>query len=162
MDLLRACQRDGVLRMERDRRGALRVFPRSQIPAPARATTPSSSQVIEGEVDEAAAPSDQPAPQELPESTDVPGFADLGAVEEDESSAHITDTTAEMLARAASGDKTPRVASPPAAVAEAVAPAPGRHLAVPAAQGRVGAHPNKSSQFFSLSRAVREPPYVTP
>ncbi|HEX2340413.1 MAG TPA: NYN domain-containing protein [Vicinamibacterales bacterium] len=112
MDLLRACQRDGVLRMERDRRGALRVFPGSQIPAPARATTPSSSQVIEGEVDEAATPSDQPAPQELPESTDVPGFADFGAVEEDESSAHITDTTAEMLARAAAGDKTPRGRKP--------------------------------------------------
>jgi len=27
MDLLRACQRDGLIRMERDRRGGLRVFP---------------------------------------------------------------------------------------------------------------------------------------
>jgi hypothetical protein len=111
MDLLRACQRDGVLRMERDRRGALRVFPGSQISAPARETTPSSSPVIEGEVDESATPSDQPAP-ELPESTDVPGFADFGAAEEDESSAHITDTTAEMLARAAAGDATARRRKP--------------------------------------------------
>jgi hypothetical protein len=31
MDLLRACQRDGLIRMERDRRGGLRVFPGAAI-----------------------------------------------------------------------------------------------------------------------------------
>jgi len=31
MDLLRACQRDGLIRMERDRRGGLRVFPGSAL-----------------------------------------------------------------------------------------------------------------------------------
>jgi uncharacterized LabA/DUF88 family protein len=112
MDLLRACQRDGVLRMERDRRGALRVFPGAQISAQAKATTPSSSPVIEGDVEDAPAQSDQPSLPELPESTDIPGFAEFGATEEEESSAHITDTTAEMLARAAAGDATARRRKP--------------------------------------------------
>ena len=34
MDLLRACQRDGVLRLERDRRGGLRVFPGAALQRP--------------------------------------------------------------------------------------------------------------------------------
>jgi uncharacterized LabA/DUF88 family protein len=114
MDLLRACQRDGVVRMERDRRGALRVFPGAQITAPAREAMPSSSPVIEGEVEEAGSPTDPHVSSELPESTDIPGFAQLGAVEEDESSAHITDTTAEMLARAAAGDTAARRRKPAA------------------------------------------------
>jgi hypothetical protein len=39
MDLLRACQRDGLIRMERDRRGGLRVFPGASL---ARAGSTSS------------------------------------------------------------------------------------------------------------------------
>ena len=35
MDLLRACQRDGVMRLERDRRGGLRVFPGAALQRPA-------------------------------------------------------------------------------------------------------------------------------
>jgi hypothetical protein len=110
MDLLRACQREGVLRMERDRRGALRVFPGAQVPTPAReATSPSS--VIEGEVEEPGSLPDQLVPG-LPESAGFPELAAFGGTDEEESSAHITDTTAEMLARAAAGDASARRRKP--------------------------------------------------
>ena len=71
MDLLRACQRDGVLRLERDRRGALRVFPGSQVSAPAGEAA-TGSRAVEGEVDEQVAGSPAPAPAGLPGITDVP------------------------------------------------------------------------------------------
>src|SRR5207342_218553 len=35
MDLLRACQRDGIMRLDRDRRGGLRVFPGAALQRPA-------------------------------------------------------------------------------------------------------------------------------
>ena len=101
MDLLRALQRDGVLRLERDRRGGLRVFqgaalqraqPAAQLPAeglpadvgyePEGTDEPSSGVAIEvqpGEVlgtREAAEP-DQPEAEPIP-----------------------VDTTAELLGRA--------------------------------------------------------------
>jgi uncharacterized LabA/DUF88 family protein len=103
MDLLRACQRDGVLRLERDRRGALRVFPGAQIPAPVGETT-TGPKMIEGEVDEPIAASHEPAPLDFQGSPTYQGFREIVAGDEDESSAHVTDTTAEMLARAAAGE----------------------------------------------------------
>jgi hypothetical protein len=39
MDLLRACQRDSLIRMERDRRGGLRVFPGAALQRGASAAT---------------------------------------------------------------------------------------------------------------------------
>jgi hypothetical protein len=45
VDFLRACQREGVLRLERDRQGVLRVFPGNNLRQPAQ------SDVVEPEVD---------------------------------------------------------------------------------------------------------------
>jgi uncharacterized LabA/DUF88 family protein len=112
MDLLRACQRDGVLRLERDRRGALRVFPGAQIAAPSTVATLSPG-VIEGEVEEPVGLPDLEVPG-LPDAAGFPELAAFGGAEEDESSAHITDTTAEMLARAAAGDTAARRRKPSA------------------------------------------------
>jgi uncharacterized protein (TIGR00288 family) len=52
MDLLRACQREGLIRMERDRRGGLRVFPgaalqRGSSPAAAQTDLPQDEQIID-------------------------------------------------------------------------------------------------------------------
>ena len=123
MDLLRACQRDGVLRLERDRRGALRVFPGSQISAAAgeAATGP---KVVEGEVDEQIAGSPAPAPVAFQESPTYQPFREVGAGDEEESSAHITDTTAEMLARAAAGETPARRRKPAGAAPKGRRPAP--------------------------------------
>jgi uncharacterized LabA/DUF88 family protein len=101
MDLLRACQRDGVLRLERDRRGALRVFPGSRLAAP----SPDAAQapvVVEGEVEPIATAADRPSDFAEPRSYEaLQGFP---AGDEEESSANVTDSTAEMLARAAAGE----------------------------------------------------------
>ena len=52
MDLLRACQREGLIRMERDRRGGLRVFPgaalpRGSSPVVTQADLPQDEQIID-------------------------------------------------------------------------------------------------------------------
>jgi uncharacterized protein (TIGR00288 family) len=53
MDLLRACQRDGLIRMERDRRGGLRVFPGAALqrgastPVVSHADLPQDEQIID-------------------------------------------------------------------------------------------------------------------
>jgi uncharacterized LabA/DUF88 family protein len=107
MDLLRACQRDGVLRLERDRRGALRVFPgaalASQMPA-VTAERPRLDAEISSEP--RADETDQMPAAEPP--VEAPAFQAFADEPEDESSAHVTDTTAEMLARAAAGEDTSR------------------------------------------------------
>jgi uncharacterized LabA/DUF88 family protein len=46
-DLTRACQRDGVFRIERDRQGGMRIFP-GTIAVPVSATTPAVSEAHEG------------------------------------------------------------------------------------------------------------------
>ena len=86
MDLLKACQRDGLLRIERDRRGGLRVFQGASLqraaPAPAGPgevidVTPIATEPAESiEVNE-------PVEIELPEMEPIP-----------------IDTTAELLGRA--------------------------------------------------------------
>jgi hypothetical protein len=115
MDFLRACQREGVLRLERDRRGALRVFPGSRTSAPAGETMP---KVVDGEVEEPIAAVAGPG-EDIDDSQAVQGFS--GDAEE-ESSAHITDSTAEMLARAAAGE-TPARRRKPAGIPKGRRPA---------------------------------------
>jgi hypothetical protein len=94
MDLLRACQKDGLLRVERDRRGGLRVFPgqalqrtdmpqvqTSREPAELQAVTTDPTEQIETETD-----------HELSERIPV-------------------DTTAELLGRANAKPRRPRAPS---------------------------------------------------
>jgi uncharacterized LabA/DUF88 family protein len=103
IELLRACQREGLIRLERDRRGGLRVF---QGPALARGA---AAQPITGQT-----PTDGVGGEtslELPETTPVPmdeaaGMADTryeaDAADLDDQPAAVVDTTAELLGRAKS------------------------------------------------------------
>jgi uncharacterized LabA/DUF88 family protein len=120
MDLLRACQRDGLLRLERDRRGGLRVFqgPALQQRGGAAQTPASDSAVMAVDTD-AIEPGNALPPgerverlgqheQELPDNEPMP-----------------VDTTAELLGRArarkprvkAAAEAGPRKAAPRKAAA---------------------------------------------
>jgi uncharacterized LabA/DUF88 family protein len=107
MDLLRACQREGLIRMERDRRGGLRVFQGAQLSRPAEpvqpvepVTEPVAEVVDAGDADAVFVPMETSVETEL----DV-----------EPQPATIVDTTAEMLARAAGkGKRAPRTARPAA------------------------------------------------
>ncbi|MGD9902390.1 MAG: NYN domain-containing protein [Vicinamibacterales bacterium] len=55
VDLMRACQKEGLIRLERDRQGGLRVF--SATAAPAGAAAPAPAAAAEGEAAAAAPPS---------------------------------------------------------------------------------------------------------
>jgi uncharacterized LabA/DUF88 family protein len=109
MDLLRACQREGFIRMERDRRGGLRVFQGGQLQrsaAPAPILEPAHETIIEA-VEVAA---------------DAPTFTPIDSsidIEEEPQPAVVVDTTAELLGRAKSKrparaprTPTPRKAAP--------------------------------------------------
>jgi uncharacterized LabA/DUF88 family protein len=96
MDLLRACQREELVRVERDRRGGLRVFPgpalqRTGLPHPEVASQPSESQP-------SALESVEAAEAEQVETETIP-----------------IDTTAELLGRAK--PRRPRARSTPATAA---------------------------------------------
>ena len=82
MDLLRACQREGLLRVERDRRGGLRVFPGQAL-----------------QRDEQPQAETAPAPADVQPGTFEPEGEALAA-EQGESRPIPIDTTAELLGRA--------------------------------------------------------------
>jgi hypothetical protein len=120
MDLLKACQREGLVRIERDRRGGLRVFQGAAIqkgqPAPIE---PSGILDVEPiEMQPGILDADEPGEMELPGSEPIP-----------------IDTTAELLGRAK--HRKPRVRAPrqPAASATpkvaSARPSPGRRAAAP-------------------------------
>jgi hypothetical protein len=103
MDLLRACQRDGVMRLERDRRGGLRVFPGAALQRPAGMhiqPPPESSRhdglPIDADVDEGAGQPLMPIETEPSEPSDHDG--------------NVIDTTAELLGRAK--PRKPRAKAP--------------------------------------------------
>ena len=115
MDLLRACQRDNIMRLERDRRGGLRVFPGAalQRPADVHAGLPiessardDQSAVLDADVDEGAG---QPL---------MPVEAEPGDHE-----GNVIDTTAELLGRAKA--RRPRAKAPAAAAPRKMARAAG-------------------------------------
>ena len=104
MDLLKALQRDAVVRIERDRRGGLRVFQGQALQAgvytrPMAGLPQDEPEVVEGEAVEAqpGAPvhAVQPAETEIPESEPIP-----------------IDTTAELLGRAKPRKPRARAARP--------------------------------------------------
>ncbi len=105
MDLLRACQRESLLRMERDRRGGLRVFPGAALQRPASAPNLPQADVSQDDQIIDTAP-DEP-------TDGVP----LIAVESEpiiDAEAQPVDTTAELLGRAKS--RRPRSRPGPAPV----------------------------------------------
>jgi uncharacterized LabA/DUF88 family protein len=108
MDLLRACQKDGLIRMERDRRGGLRVFQGGQLQRHADAPQPS----VEPPIERMAEVVDAGEVEAVYESIETTIEADIDI---EPQPATIIDTTAEMLARAAGkGKRAPRAARPAA------------------------------------------------
>jgi uncharacterized protein (TIGR00288 family) len=104
MDLLRACQRDGLIRMERDRRGGLRVFPGAALQ---RAGSPSS--VSHGDVSQDEQIIDTAPGEPTYETPLIPVEAEPIIDVEPQP----VDTTAELLGRAKA--RRPRAkAAPPA------------------------------------------------
>jgi uncharacterized protein (TIGR00288 family) len=105
MDLLRACQREGLIRLERDRRGGLRVFQGAALLRGVPRVEPIEPQPVEAEaVEPQQADRAEAEPHEVVDVTILPEAVDAEAVEE--STATIIDTTAELLGRATS--KRPR------------------------------------------------------
>jgi uncharacterized LabA/DUF88 family protein len=105
LDILRACQREGLLRLERDRQGVLRVFP-GTIQQPMVPSAPE-------EAVEVAEPAVEVVASSL-ESAEITVAAEpiaVGHDEEDEEDIvvpDVVDTTAEALADAIAGRSKPR------------------------------------------------------
>src|SRR4051812_8774041 len=118
MDLLKACQRDGLVRIERDRRGGLRVFQGPNMARPAQAPQPEPEEV-DGNVSQrgmsqAEIADDVPRVQvEVTDETE-PDVIEIEPVS-------VVDTTAELLGRAK--PRAPRARAGRSGAA-AAAPAP--------------------------------------
>jgi len=93
MDLLKACQRAGLVRIERDRRGGLRVFQGSALPAP---TVHPTYGVLPRDVEEST---DAP-PAEVPALAPPTALAEMIDAGSSEIQSIPIDTTAELLGRA--------------------------------------------------------------
>jgi hypothetical protein len=121
IELLRACQREGAVRLERDRRGGLRVFQGPQLAA--RVGTGAGARVEEVDV---------PAIETVEISTDdappLPALAvtdDTDDIIEVETSA-VVDTTAELLGRAKPRRPRTRAAQPAGAASGGASAGSGR------------------------------------
>jgi uncharacterized LabA/DUF88 family protein len=129
MDLLKACQRAGVVRIERDRRGGLRVFQGSALqgatPRPMHGVLPQPD--VEDTMD--AAPGD--ADEQTAFIVRSPAAADVGEEEVVDSQPTI-DPTAELLGRAAPKLRARTTRS--AAATAARAPRAAKTAAKPAAR----------------------------
>ena len=134
MEFLRACQREGVLRLERDRRGIIRVFPGAMLPRPPQEAGDSPAQVNDisaqppaaGAIDEreAAVHDDQDGFETIGQDFDIP--------------VNVVDTTAEALGQARRGlspaagaTRVRRARKTPAAARPAARKAAGPKAAAP-------------------------------
>jgi len=108
MDLLRACQRDGLMRLERDRRGGLRVFPGAALQ---QASTPRAAQAPVLPQPDVAFDESVEMGYQPPAEAAVP--ADALEADADQNESQPIDTTAELLGRAKTRrPRAPRAASP--------------------------------------------------
>ncbi len=125
MDLLKACQRDGLVRIERDRRGGLRVFQGPNMARPANVPQPEPEEA-NGNVADPDAPLAELADDLQPVLMDMTDGSEPDVIEIEPVS--VVDTTAELLGRAkpraprTRAGRTGSVAATPAAPA----PAPSR------------------------------------
>ena len=93
LELLKACQREGLVRVERDRRGGLRVFQGPSMPRTSVAT---------------AAPQ-MSVPVSEPETIDVQADSEpIDAEPIETETVTVVDTTAELLGRATAKPRRPR------------------------------------------------------
>ena len=112
MDLLKGCQREGFVRVERDRRGGLRVFQGSALKGSAGNAAPvSRPNLPQPDVEEYE---NQPIEAPRPEPLDIGNRAD-GDAELGEPIPNLVDTTAELLGRAKARKPRARAASHAAA-----------------------------------------------
>ena len=122
MDLLKALQRDGLVRIERDRRGGLRVFQGVNMARPAAAPQPEPEEV-NGNVADASDPVTELAddvpmmPVEMTDETE-PDVIEIEPVS-------VVDTTAELLGRAK--PRAPRARAGRTGVAAAPSAPPARN-----------------------------------
>jgi uncharacterized LabA/DUF88 family protein len=120
MDLLKACQRDGLVRIERDRRGGLRVFQGPNMARPAQAPQPEPEEA-NGNMADPDLPRIDLADDVPLVSVDVTDDSEPDVIEIEPVS--VVDTTAELLGRAKA--RAPRVRAGRSGVAGAPsAPAP--------------------------------------
>jgi hypothetical protein len=110
MDLLRACQREGLIRTERDRRGGLRVFQGPALAAPFQ-PPPAPMPDVQAAEEPTSAPIDEPQPL-------APIDEELDADPIDAEPSTIIDTTAELLGRS----KPKRARAKPAPASRRAAP----------------------------------------
>ncbi len=107
MDLLRALQRDSIVRIERDRRGGLRVFQGSALQQKAQAARLPQPDVESEIIDDAPIVDVQPGePVDTSEPVEVEAMAPPP---------EVIDTTAELLGRATQKPRRSRAATPRAA-----------------------------------------------
>jgi uncharacterized LabA/DUF88 family protein len=120
MDLLKACQRDGIVRIERDRRGGLRVFQGPNMARPAQAPQPEPEEV-DGNVSHSAGSQAEIADDVPRVQGDLTDETEPDVIEIEPVS--VVDTTAELLGRAK--PRAPRArAGRSGAAAAASTPAP--------------------------------------
>jgi uncharacterized LabA/DUF88 family protein len=117
MDLLKACQREGFVRIERDRRGGLRVFQGPQLQGAAAVVR----QPILPQPDVEDTFDTQPIETR---TSDVPRSDEPPEIEESAPQPDLIDTTAELLGRAKPRPRRARVPRPAGVVKKAAARKP--------------------------------------
>jgi hypothetical protein len=122
MDLLRACQRDGLVRLERDRRGGLRVFQGSALGVPLQRSEVSAGPVDTPQSHSIEAVADEPV--ETREAIDDGPAANEPIP---------IDTTAELLGRAKA--KRPRTRAMPSGARPSTGSGPRKAVARPSTTG---------------------------
>ena len=118
MDLLRACQRDGLIRTERDRRGGLRVFQGQALASTTVSSVPGiPSPPPDFDMSDEPSETDTMLIQAVEMSDEPPQLEaaadDIDALEAPPST--IVDTTAELLGRSKAKRTRTRAAAAPAA-----------------------------------------------
>ncbi len=91
-DLMRACQKDGILRLERDRQGVLRVFANA---TNSRGSLPHGWGLVVGRSPEQSEPSDEPEVIETPKPIDEPPHAETPVSAQQPSPEPVDDSPAE-------------------------------------------------------------------
>jgi uncharacterized LabA/DUF88 family protein len=107
MDLLKACQREGFVRVERDRRGGLRVFQGAALQGGA----PSAPQVFRPNLPQPDVEEYENQPIETPRAEPIDSGSGVDSDQDDvQPTAILVDTTAELLGRAK--PRKPRARAP--------------------------------------------------
>ena len=108
MDLLKGCQREGFVRVERDRRGGLRVFQGSALQSTAPAPVVSRPNLPQPDVEEY-----ENQPIETPRAQLIDSGSGADSDQDDvQPTAILVDTTAELLGRAKPRKPRARAARP--------------------------------------------------